>query len=91
MRTLVEEEYGEPDSDPGDEVSGLFVHALFSEMGGNPPRRARETLEIGVDSRAAASVMPQKEPGSAPETRLVKDGIKHTYYTASKQPIKDVG
>lgn len=78
------------------DVDGLFLNMLALGRGdGAREHRGAQgggiKHEIGVDSCAAASVMPLSGRDSFPQVPLQQDGRGGVYYTASREPIPDEG
>ena len=75
----------EPEVEGEATLEGLYLCGLEAR-----PSRApgREKLDIGIDTCAAASVLPRAVAKDFP---IQKDGKDQKYFTATKQPIMDEG
>ena len=77
-----EEEQEQPENEEG--LGAFFVYALSNQGVGS---KGETVLDIGIDSCAAASVIPR----GLLQLPVRRNGRGGTYYTATKEPISDEG
>ena len=77
-----EEEQEQPENEEG--LGAMFVCALSKQCVGS---KGETVIDIGIDSCAAASVIPR----GLLQLPVRRDGRGDTYYTATKEPISDEG
>ena len=77
-----EEEQEQPENEEG--LGAMFVCGLSKQRVGS---NGETVIDIGIDSCAAASVIPR----GLLQLPVRRDGRGDTYYTATKEPISDEG